>query len=91
MQQFWLDIIIFNVYIYYIILFIIAALKDTRRSLYSRSSTKSEPTAFVMILAFCYRYTYLLTLGAIFFLGFSTITLINLAYVIIFLIFFTFG
>lgn len=44
-----------------------------------------------MVVAFIYRYTYLLTLVALFFLGFSKPTLINLIYVSLFLVFFSNG
>ena len=72
------------------ITFILAASKDTRIT-FQRSKQKRKPSMWVLTLAFIYRYTYLFTILAIFFLGFSDVTLINLVYVILFLIFFSSG
>lgn len=70
--------------------YILAASKDTRVT-FHKSKTKRKPAIWVLVLAFIYRYTYLLTILAIFFLGFSYVNLINLVYVILFLVFFSSG
>jgi hypothetical protein len=44
-----------------------------------------------VVIAFIYRYTYMLTLIALFFLGFSNPTIINIIYVSLFLVFFSNG
>lgn len=81
----------FNVFLYYIILFVKAASKETRATLYSKSKTVTEPSNWVLTFAFIFRYTYLLTIAAMFFMGFSNPTLVDLGYVILFFLFFTFG
>ena len=90
MELFWLDIVLFNVYFFYIIAYLLAASKDSRRT-FKRSSIAPNPKFWVLLIAFILRYTYLLTIIAIFFLGFSEVNLINLVYVVIFLIFFSSG
>jgi len=42
-------------------------------------------------MAFLFRYTYLLAIAGMFFLGFSNITCIDLGYIVLFFLFFTFG
>ena len=91
MYAYWLDVILFNLFLYYLILFVSAASKETRSSLYSTSKKVAEPSNVVVFLAFIYRYTYLFTIAGMFFLGFSNITCIDLGYVIMFFLFFTFG
>lgn len=87
----WLDVLLFNIYLYYIIFFVSEASKSTRTSTYKKSKKIPEPTKFVLIVAFIFRYTYLFTIAGLFFLGFSTVTLFNLVYVLLFFVFFTFG
>lgn len=91
MYAYWLDVIIFNVFLYYLILFVSAASKETRSSLYSVSNKVAEPSNTVLFLGFVFRYTYLFTIAGMFFLGFSNITCIDLGYVVLFFLFFTFG
>ena len=90
MQLFWLDIIIFNVYLFYMITFLLAASRDRSQN-FQRKSSMPRSNIFVLIVAFCFRYSYLLTIGAMFFLGFSKVTLMNLVYVVLFLVFFSSG
>ena len=90
MQLFWLDIIIFNVYLFYMITFLLAASRDRSQN-FQRKSSMPSSNIFVLIVAFCFRYSYLLTIGAMFFLGFSKVTLMNLVYVVLFLVFFSSG
>jgi hypothetical protein len=90
MQLFWLDIIIFNAYLFYMITFLLAASHDKNRSLHRKSSIPSS-RALVLICSFVFRYSYLLTIAAMFFLGFSKVTLMNLVYVVLFLVFFSSG
>lgn len=62
-------------------------------AIHSEKSKKirRKPTSKEIALAFIFRYTYLFTLAALFFLGFSQPTVINIIYVILFLIFFSNG
>ena len=90
MQLFWLDILVFNVYLFYMITFLLAASKDARTT-FHKTKAKRKPSLWIFILAGIYRYTYLLTILAIFFLGFSDVNLLNLIYVVLFLVFFSLG
>lgn len=72
------------------ITFILSASTDGRTT-FHRTKSKRKPSFWVLALAFVYRYTYLFTILAIFFLGFSDVNLINLFYVIMFLVFFSLG
>jgi hypothetical protein len=70
--------------------FLLAASRDRSQNFQRKSSTPN-PNFLIVIIAFCFRYSYLLTLGALFFLGFSKVTLMNLVYIILFLVFFSSG
>ncbi len=91
MELFWLDIIIFNVYLFYMITFILAASRDERHHVHQHPSKAPNPKFWVLLLAFFFRYSYLLTLAAMFFLGFSTVNLLNFVYIVLFLMFFSSG
>ncbi len=91
MQVFWLDIIIFNVYIFYLINFLLAVSKDRTQPLVRKSSIAPKSNYFILGVAFFFRYSYLLNLIAMFFLGFSIVNLMDLVYVVLFLIFFSSG
>lgn len=91
MQLFWLDVIIFNVYFFYLVTFLLAASKDRAQNFFSRSSKVPPPSWYIFITALFFRYSYLLTIAAMFFIGFSNVELIHLVYVVLFLIFFTSG
>jgi len=87
-----LDVIIFNVYLNYIILFIrsYSQLKAISHS-QSKAVVKKIPSAWMLFVSFVFRYTYLLTLIAMFFLGFSKPNVMNMIFVILFLLFFSNG
>lgn len=90
MPDFWLDIIIFNLYFFYMITFLLAASRDSRQT-FKKALAKPKVSILVLMLAFIFRYTYLLTILALFFMGFSVVNLMNLVYVIMFLVFFSSG
>lgn len=87
----WLDVIIFNLYLNYMVLFVksYSLIKQSAEKKVSRERRK--PKTWEMVLAFVFRYTYLLTMVALFFLGFSNPTVINIIYVSLFLVFFSNG
>jgi hypothetical protein len=87
----WLDVIIFNLYLNYLVLFVKSyyLIKESAEKKVKRE--RRRPKTWEVILAFIFRYTYLLTLVGLFFLGFSSPTVINLIYVSLFLIFFSNG
>ena len=89
MRTFWLDILLFNIYIFILVSFV--KCKVETREMYSKSTIKKKATIWTLGLAFSLRYTYLLTLVGIFFIGFSSVNVINLLYACIFLTFFTLG
>lgn len=90
MQEFWLDIIIFNIYFFYMITYLLAASRDSRQT-FHQDAKKPELSFWVFAVAFIFRYTYLLTILGLFFMGFSVVNVINLIYVIMFLVFFSSG
>lgn len=89
MQTFWLDIIIFNVYLFYMITFVLSVNQEKTKE--QRPQKSSRPSIITLILACIFRYSYLLTIAAMFFLGFSNVTLMNLVYLVMFLVFFSSG
>jgi len=91
-QSIWLDILIFNIYLNYIILFIrsYSKLKDINHNT-SKEAIKKRPSVWELMVAFIFRYSYMLTLIGMFFLGFSNPTIMNIIFVGLFLIFFSNG
>ncbi len=87
----WVDVLIFNIYLNYLVLFVKSyhLIKESAEKKVKRE--RRRPQTWELVLAFIFRYTYLLTLVALFFLGFSVPTVINLIYVSLFLIFFSNG
>jgi hypothetical protein len=61
MYTYWLDVILFNLFLYYIIIFVSAASKETRSSLYSRTFTTKrpmeQPSNCTLFWAFVFRYS----------------------------------
>lgn len=87
----WLDVLIFNIYLNYLILFVKSynILKEKPEK--KVKEARKKPKIWEIILAFCFRYTYMLTLIALFFLGFTNPTIMNILFVALFLIFFSNG
>lgn len=85
----WLDVLIFNAYFNYIFLYLKSYQKLKKNNL--RKSFQGAPKMWELVLAFLFRYSYMLTMIAMFFLGFSNPTLMNVILVALFLIFFSKG
>lgn len=73
------------------ITFLLAASRDRTENIQHGPIQAPASNIFILIVAFCFRYSYLLTIIAMFFLGFSQVTLMNLIYVVLFLVFFSSG
>lgn len=86
-----MDVIIFNAYFNYIILYLKSYEKLKVRNFRTKKQFTGKPKVWELILAFVYRYSYMLTLVGMFFLGFSSPTLMNIILVALFLIFFSNG
>ena len=71
--------------------FLHAASRDRSQTFQARASQVPSSNFIVFTLALIFRYSYLLTIAAIFFLGFSKVNLMNLTYVVLFLVFFSSG
>ena len=92
--MFWLDIIIFNVYLFFMVSYLFTAHQEivTRRKKEKKAEdANKQPSIGVLLLAFVFRYTYLFTVVGMFFLSLSNVTLMNLLYLILFLVFFSSG
>ena len=87
----WLNVLIFNLFFSYILLYLKCYDKLQKKSNKIAQPFTSKPKVWQLILAYIFRYSYLLTLLAMFLLGFSNPTLINLILVALFLIFFSRG
>lgn len=87
----WLDVIIFNLYLNYLILFVKSYREIVATNALKVKKERRRPMFWEVIVAFIFRYTYLLTLAGLFFLGFSQPTVINIIYVSLFLVFFSNG
>jgi hypothetical protein len=57
----------------------------------SKEVVKRRAKAWELFVAFLFRYSYLLTLIGMFFLGFSKPTIMNIIFVALFLVFFSNG
>jgi hypothetical protein len=91
LSSIWLDVLIFNIYLNYLILFV-KSYRQIKESTENKvKQARRKPTLLEVVAAFIFRYTYLLTLAGLFFLGFSKPTIINIIYVTLFLIFFSRG
>jgi hypothetical protein len=91
MNVFSADVIIFNFYLFYIITFLKAAGKDRKKKIPTGTEKNKNPALWIYIVSYVFKYSYLLTLIALFFFGFSYVSLINLVYAALFLVFFSFG
>lgn len=87
--QMWLDVLIFNAYFNYVFLYLKSYHKPQKNN--QRKSFQRTPRVWELLLAFLFRYSYMLTMIAMFFLGFSNPTLMNILLVGLFLIFFSKG
>jgi len=89
--QLWLDVIIFNLLFNYIFLYLKSY--DQVKHINYRNTKKftGKPKTWELIVAYFFRYSYMMTLIAMFFLGFSKQTLMNIILVTLFLIFFSKG
>ena len=89
--QMWLNILVFNLYFNYVVLFIRSYKQINKNVGRNIKQARKKPAGWQLFVAFLFRYSYLLTLLAMFFLGFSYPTLINIILVALFLIFFSNG
>lgn len=95
----WIDVIIFNFYIYLLLTFIkITAgelILEMKRKKKEEKKKKSKIpqlcSIWRLLVAFFFRYTYLITLIIMFIVGFSSVNLIHLGFSLLFLVFFALG
>jgi hypothetical protein len=89
--QLWLDVIIFNLFFNYILLYLKSYSEVKKINYRNTKQFAGKPKTWELVVAYFFRYSYMLTLIAMFFLGFSKPTLMNIVLVALFLVFFSKG
>ena len=89
--QLWLDVIIFNLFFNYILLYLKSYQEMKHINYRNTSQFAGKPAFWQLVVAYFFRYSYMLTLIAMFFLGFSKPTFMNIILVALFLVFFSKG
>lgn len=95
----WIDVIVLNFYIYLLLTFIkitageliLEMKRKKREEKKKKSKVQQLCSVWRLILAFFFRYTYLITLIIMFIVGFSSVNLVHLGFSLLFLVFFALG